>query len=58
MNVQLNKASLNAAERLREEAAREPDPVATGPVKRETQIIAIYGKAASASRSPWPISAT
>ena len=29
---------------LREEAAQEPDPVATGPVKKETQIIAIYGK--------------
>ncbi|MEM8796472.1 MAG: chlorophyllide a reductase iron protein subunit X [Pseudomonadota bacterium] len=32
------------AERLREEAALEPDPVHTGPVKKETQIIAIYGK--------------
>ncbi|MFN7056311.1 chlorophyllide a reductase iron protein subunit X [Hyphomonas sp.] len=29
---------------LREEASHEPDPVATGPVKRDTQIIAIYGK--------------
>ena len=29
---------------LREEAAIEPDPVATGPVTKETQIIAIYGK--------------
>jgi chlorophyllide a reductase subunit X len=29
---------------LRAEAAIEPDPVATGPVKKETQIIAIYGK--------------
>ncbi|MBK1624321.1 chlorophyllide a reductase iron protein subunit X [Afifella marina DSM 2698] len=29
---------------LRDEAAIEPDPVATGPVTRETQIIAIYGK--------------
>ena len=44
MNVQLDKATLTAAETLRQEAAREPDPVATGPVKRETQIIAIYGK--------------
>ena len=29
---------------LREEAAIEPDPVHTGPVTKETQIIAIYGK--------------
>jgi 3,8-divinyl chlorophyllide a/chlorophyllide a reductase subunit X len=31
-------------ESLRAEAAVEPDPVATGPVTKETQIIAIYGK--------------
>jgi chlorophyllide a reductase subunit X len=31
-------------DRLRAEAAVEPDPVATGPVTKETQIIAIYGK--------------
>ncbi len=31
-------------EALREEAAQEPAPVATGPVTKETQIIAIYGK--------------
>ncbi len=31
-------------ERLRAEAAIEPDAVATGPVTKETQIIAIYGK--------------
>jgi len=31
-------------ERLRTEAAVEPDPVATGPATRSTQIIAIYGK--------------
>ncbi|MEO1793648.1 MAG: chlorophyllide a reductase iron protein subunit X [Pseudomonadota bacterium] len=30
--------------RLREEAASEPEPIATGPVTKETQIIAIYGK--------------
>jgi 3,8-divinyl chlorophyllide a/chlorophyllide a reductase subunit X len=30
--------------KLLEEAAVEPDPVHTGPVKKETQIIAIYGK--------------
>ena len=29
---------------LREEAATDPDPVATGPVTKETQVIAIYGK--------------
>ncbi len=32
---------------LREEAAVEPDPVATGPVTKTTQIIAIYGKGGS-----------
>ena len=31
-------------DRLRTEAAIEPMPVATGPVKKSTQIIAIYGK--------------
>jgi chlorophyllide a reductase subunit X len=31
-------------ENLRAEAAIDPDPVATGPVTKETQIIAIYGK--------------
>ena len=30
--------------RLSAEAAIEPDPVADGPVTKETQIIAIYGK--------------
>jgi chlorophyllide a reductase subunit X len=30
--------------RLRAEAAAEPDPVATGPATKTTQIIAIYGK--------------
>jgi 3,8-divinyl chlorophyllide a/chlorophyllide a reductase subunit X len=29
---------------LREEAAIEPDPVHTGEIKKETQVIAIYGK--------------
>ncbi len=29
---------------LRDEADQEPDPVSTGPVTKETQIIAIYGK--------------
>jgi chlorophyllide a reductase subunit X len=34
-------------ETLRQEAAIEPDPVHTGEVKKETQIIAIYGKGGS-----------
>ena len=38
MNLHLNTAALRA------EAAVEPDAPVTGPVKRETQIIAIYGK--------------
>ena len=32
---------------LREEASHEPDPVPTGPVTKQTQIIAIYGKGGS-----------
>ena len=32
---------------LRDEAFEEPDPVHTGPVTKETQIIAIYGKGGS-----------
>ena len=32
---------------LREEASQEPDPVHTGPITKETQIIAIYGKGGS-----------
>ncbi|MFZ9434525.1 MAG: hypothetical protein ACO26I_11625, partial [Burkholderiaceae bacterium] len=31
-------------QQLRAEAAMEPTPVHTGEVKKETQIIAIYGK--------------
>ncbi|MEY3510909.1 MAG: Nitrogenase iron protein 1, partial [Pseudomonadota bacterium] len=31
-------------DRLRQEASHEPEPVHTGEVKKETQIIAIYGK--------------
>ncbi len=34
----------NAVEALRAEAAIEPDAPVAGPVKKETQIIAIYGK--------------
>ncbi len=33
-----------AGRRLREEAKAEPAPIATGPVTKKTQIIAIYGK--------------
>ncbi|WP_449410934.1 chlorophyllide a reductase iron protein subunit X [Methylobacterium komagatae] len=44
MNVQIDKAALANVERLRAEAAIEPDPVSTAPAKKETQIIAIYGK--------------
>lgn len=33
--------------RLRDEAHAEPDPVHTGPITKETQIIAIYGKGGS-----------
>ena len=36
------QADMDAA--LRKEAAQEPDPPATGPVTKETEIIAIYGK--------------
>ena len=32
---------------LREEAHEEPDPVHTGPITKDTQIIAIYGKGGS-----------
>ncbi len=39
--VRLDQRMLDA---LREEAKAPPDPVATGDVKKETQIIAIYGK--------------
>lgn len=35
------------SDRLRDEAAHEPDPPHTGPVTSETQIIAIYGKGGS-----------
>jgi chlorophyllide a reductase subunit X len=46
--MELHDAHRNATsdldENLRNEAAIEPDPPATGPVTKETQIIAIYGK--------------
>jgi chlorophyllide a reductase subunit X len=37
-------ATIQFQDRLRAEAALEPDPVSTAPVTKETQIIAIYGK--------------
>ncbi len=39
--------TLYADQKLRQEAAIEPDPVAIGAVTKETQIIAIYGKGGS-----------
>jgi 3,8-divinyl chlorophyllide a/chlorophyllide a reductase subunit X len=39
-----NHSFLTDAEQLKAEAAIEPDPVHTGEVKKETQVIAIYGK--------------
>ncbi len=49
MTVQLRTPAISGAqasmaEALRAEAAQEPDAVPTGEVKKETQIIAIYGK--------------
>ncbi|MEL6478941.1 MAG: chlorophyllide a reductase iron protein subunit X [Pseudomonadota bacterium] len=38
------KLEAGQAVSLREEAAIDPDPVHTGEVKKETQVIAIYGK--------------
>jgi chlorophyllide a reductase subunit X len=40
----LQNGKLSQAEQLRAEAAIEPDPVATEPAKKATQVIAIYGK--------------
>jgi len=37
-------AQASMADQLRQEAAQEPDPVHTEPPKKQTQIIAIYGK--------------
>ena len=37
-------AQIKMRDELREEAHQEPDPVHTGEAKKETQIIAIYGK--------------
>ncbi len=37
-------AQVSMADALRAEASIEPDAVSTAPAKKETQIIAIYGK--------------
>ncbi len=47
MSILDNPTLADQAALLREEAAIEPDPVHTGEVKKETQIIAIYGKGGS-----------
>jgi chlorophyllide a reductase subunit X len=39
--------AVHAQHRLRDEAALDPDPVATGEATKDTQIIAIYGKGGS-----------
>jgi len=43
-NVPASVVQFAMKDRLRTEAAIPPDPVATGPVTKTTQIIAIYGK--------------
>ncbi|MFL5333538.1 MAG: chlorophyllide a reductase iron protein subunit X [Geminicoccaceae bacterium] len=40
----LANSKLSTTDQLRAEAAIEPDPVSTEPPKKETQVIAIYGK--------------
>jgi chlorophyllide a reductase subunit X len=44
MNAIPGKPEPSMTDQLRAEASIEPDAVATGPVKKATQIIAIYGK--------------
>ena len=44
MNAPASPVIFMRDERLRAEAAIEPDPVATSPATKTTQIIAIYGK--------------
>ena len=39
-----HSALVQLTSRLRDEATAAPEPVHTGPVTKETQIIAIYGK--------------
>ncbi len=47
MSVLDNPTLADQASALRDEAGHEPDPVHTGEVTKETQIIAIYGKGGS-----------
>ena len=42
--MSLDATAATLTDQLRAEAAIEPDPVTTGPARRATQIIAIYGK--------------
>jgi chlorophyllide a reductase subunit X len=44
MNAPVKTVMFMRDERLKEEAAIEPDPVSTSPAAKTTQIIAIYGK--------------
>lgn len=44
VNQAANPQQNSFDEALRHEASQDPDPIATGPVTKETQIIAIYGK--------------
>ncbi|MBO6552832.1 MAG: chlorophyllide a reductase iron protein subunit X [Roseitalea sp.] len=44
MTDSMSRPGADMYDKLRDEAAQEPDPVPTGEVKKETQIIAIYGK--------------
>jgi chlorophyllide a reductase subunit X len=44
MTDSVSRPGADMYDRLRDEAAQEPDAVPTGEVKKETQIIAIYGK--------------
>ncbi|OBV10438.1 chlorophyllide a reductase iron protein subunit X [Erythrobacter dokdonensis] len=47
MSILETRTLEDQAAALRDEAAQEPDPVHTGEVTKETQIIAIYGKGGS-----------
>ncbi|WP_375565583.1 chlorophyllide a reductase iron protein subunit X [Oceaniradius stylonematis] len=44
MTNSMSRPGADMYDKLRDEAAQEPDPVPTGEVKKQTQIIAIYGK--------------
>ena len=44
MTDSMSRPGADMYDKLRDEAAQEPDPVPTGEVKKQTQIIAIYGK--------------